>query len=326
MKVVITGGMGFVGTQLAKEILTRGDLAHGDGRRAVEELLVFDRALPDQRPAWADPRVTFAAGDIADRATVFSLIDRPDVSIFHLASGVSVECEQDFDAALRTNLDGGRHVLEAARATGACPRVVAASSLAVYGGEVPDRVDDSQRQTPSTTYGMTKAILELLVNDMTRKGFIDGRSIRLPTLFVRPGRPNAAASSFVSGVIREPLHGEAHDLPVPETTRMLLLGYRAAVAGMLAIHDAPGDAIGPDRALPLPNGVYSVQEMIAALKRVAAEKGISLGPIRPKPNDQVANIVTSWPLVMAADRALQLGAPADRSLDQVIHDFIEDFM
>lgn len=328
MKVVITGGCGFLGQMVAKDILSLRALTLSDGRSAeVDEILLFDQVVPDAVPDWAGDRVRLQAGDISDRDTVFGLMDRPDISVFHFASVVSAGGERDFDLALRVNLEGGRHVLDAARATGACPKVVFTSSLAVYGGEtLPDAVGDSTRQTPTTTYGMTKAIGELMINDMTRKGFIDGRTARLPTVIIRPGVPNAAASGFASGLFREPLLGKKHQLPVSDDMSMMVLGYRNCIKGIMAVHEADGADLGADRALGLPNQVFTVAEMCAALKKVADEAGIALGPITPAPDPSVEAIVGSWPKSMDASRALAIGAPADQGLEQIIRDFIEDFV
>ncbi|MEQ8806538.1 MAG: NAD-dependent epimerase/dehydratase family protein, partial [Rhodospirillales bacterium] len=242
MKVVITGGCGFLGQMIAKAILKRGELRGPDGKLAeVDEIQLFDQLAPVTPFAWADKRVTTAAGDISDKATVSALVDRDDVSVFHLASVVSAGGEKDFDMAMRVNLMGGLNILDAARARGSAPRLVFSSSLAVFGGpDLPKEVDDWTRHTPETTYGMTKAFGELAINDYTRKGFIDGRTVRLPTIVIRPGVPNAAASGWASGIFREPLQGKEHVLPVHDGFYMMLLGYRSAVEGFLAVHEAEG--------------------------------------------------------------------------------------
>lgn len=328
MKVVITGGAGFLGISLARALLRRGALTAPSGRtEEIDSILLFDQAIPDAVPAGLDGRVTMRAGDISDRDTVFGLVDRDDISVFHFASVVSAGGEKDFDLAMRVNLYGGIHVFEAARARAGLPRVVFTSSVAVFGGEsMPPTVGDATKQTPQTTYGMTKAIGELMINDYSRKGFLDGRAARLPTIFIRPGRPNAAASSFASGLFREPLHGEECVLPVSMQTRIALLGYRNAIDGLIRLHEADGAALGGDRALSLPARSYSVAEMIEGLERVAAANGIALGPITPRPDPAVERIVGGWPSSWDSARADALGLPNDASLDRVIQDFIEDFM
>ncbi|MBT3307680.1 MAG: NAD-dependent epimerase/dehydratase family protein, partial [Alphaproteobacteria bacterium] len=229
--------------------------------------------------------------------------------------------------AMRVNLYGGLNVLDALKSREGAPRVVFASSLAVFGGiEMPDTVSDMTRVVPQTTYGMTKAVGELMINDYTRKGFIDGRVARLPTVIIRPGAPNAAASGFASGIFREPLQGLEHVLPVIEDTAMMVIGARNAIAGLVGLMDADGADLGDDRIVGLPNNSYSVPEMIAALNRVAAEKGISLGPITPRPDDTVQAIVSSWPQEMEDTRARALGLPKDGNLDAIIEEFIEDWL
>src|ERR1051325_36009 len=271
MKVIITGGAGFIGLQLARRLMALGSLTGTSGRsEKIDELLLFDMAVPERRPEGLDERAKFVAGEIADHTTVKRLFDRPDLSVFHLASVVSGGGEQDFDLAMRVNLHGNLHVLESARALGSKPRIVFASSIAVFGGKaMPKHVGDATKQLPQTTYGVTKAIGELLVHDYTRKGYIDGRSARLPTVIVRPGKPNKAASSFASGVFREPLNGEECVLPVGLKTIMPVSGYRTVVEGFLRLYEADGGAIGDDRAISFPAFNASVGEMIEALKRTA---------------------------------------------------------
>lgn len=326
MKVLITGGAGFIGIMLARRLLSLPDLAGPDGKRhKLDELILFDMAIPEKRPAGLDERVTFIAGEIADQAAVAKLIDRPDMSIFHLASVVSGGGELDFDLAMRVNLHGHLHLLEAARALGSRPRVVFASSIAVFGGAaMPRTVGDKVKQSPQTTYGMTKAIGELLINDYTRKGFIDGRAARLPTVIIRPGKPNKAASSFASGVFREPLNGVECVLPVGLDTIMPVSGYRTIVEGFVRLHEADGKALGDDRAISFPALNASVGEMIEALKRAATNR--RLGPIRIEKDPVIEKIVATWPIDSSFERALALGLPQDRAIDPIIQAYIADFL
>ena len=264
-------------------------------------------------------------GDISDRATVEGLIDRDDISVFHLASVVSGGGEKDFDLAIRVNLDGGRHVLDALRARGGQPRLVFASSIAVFGGAaMPDCVGDRTKQTPQTTYGATKAILELLINDYTRKGFLNGRSARLPTVIIRPGKPNAAASGFASAVFREPLAGDDYVLPVGPETAMPVLGYRSIVEGLIQLHEADGDALGDDRAVSLPALTVTVEDMMAALRRVAGNR--HLGDITIEPDPFIEAICRTWPQDTSFERAEALGLPRDASLDDIVKNYIEDYV
>jgi len=326
LKVVITGGAGFIGQRLARSLLQRGKLtAPGGGEAEIDEILLYDVQVPEVRPDWADARVVLRAGDISDTAEVASLIDRDDISVFHLASVVSGGGEKDFDLAMRVNLTGGLNVFEACRARGGLQRVVFASSIAVFGGAgMAPVVGDHAKQTPQTTYGITKSICELLVNDYTRKGFFDGRSARLPTVIVRPGKPNAAASSFVSGLFREPLNGEVCKIPVSEDTVMPLLGYRSIVDGFIALHEADGAALGDDRAVSLPSFTVTVRDLIDALQRVAHDR--KLGEIVFEPDPFIQKICDGWPKDASYERATKLGLPKDASLDAIVQNYIEDFL
>jgi D-erythronate 2-dehydrogenase len=218
MRIVITGGAGFLGVRLARAILARDTLTDARGAaRRIREVVLLDVADP---PDPGDPRVRRFTGDLADPTVIERALTGDTDSIFHLAAVVSGQAEADFDIGMRVNLDATRLLLERCRKLAAPPKFVFASSLAVFGGPLPDPVTDDAPVTPQASYGTQKAIGELLVYDMTRKGFIDGRSLRLPTVTVRPGKPNKAASSFASGIIREPLAGVDAICPVARTTRM----------------------------------------------------------------------------------------------------------
>lgn len=326
MKVVITGGCGFIGLRLASRIIELGQLTGPDGSaHDIDEILLFDVAAPSERPVGLDERVSIETGDISDAEMVTSLVNRDDISVFHLASVVSGGGEKDFDLAISVNLTGGLNVFEAVRARAGRPRLVFASSIAVFGGaDMPEKVGDHTKQTPQTTYGATKAACELLVNDYTRKGFFDGRSARLPTVIIRPGKPNAAASSFVSGVFREPLNGIDFTLPVKPETVMPVLGYRAIVDGIIALHELDGDALGFDRGLSLPAHTVSVADMMEALKRVAGNR--PLGEITIEPDPFIEEIVATWPLDTYWDRARDLGLPIEESLDEIVQYYINDYV
>ncbi len=326
MKVVITGGTGFIGRMLARSILARGRLTGPSGSlEAVDEIVLFDAVEPPGPISGLDGRAKVVVGDIADRDRVFDLVDRDDISVFHLASVVSGGGEKDFDLAMAVNLTGGLNVLEACRARDSVPRLVFASSIAVFGGAaMPRAVSDTTKQSPQTTYGATKAIGELLINDYTRKGFLDGRAARLPTIVIRPGRPNLAASSFASGVFREPLNGAPCALPVKLDTRMPLLGYRAAVAGFVQLHEAAPAALGDDRTVNFPSLAATVEEMIAALGRVAGDR--PLGEITVEPDPVIEAIVATWPVETTFDRATALGIAAEPDLDTIVRAYIEDFL
>jgi D-erythronate 2-dehydrogenase len=312
MRVVITGGCGFLGQRVALQLLARGD---------VDELVLFDNA----NPALAmpeDERLSVQIGDIADSEAVRRVISTGTNSVFHLAAVVSGQAEADTDLGYRVNLDGTRAVLDACRALGTCPRVVFASSLAVYGGALPPAVGDDTPLTPRTSYGTQKAIGELLVNDYSRKGFVDGRAVRLPTVVVRPGRPNRAASTFASSMIREPLAGREAVCPVSPETVMALASPRRIVDGLLHAHDLPADAFGTSRSLQLPGFSVAVGEMAAAVRRAAGEAAYAR--IRWQLDLQIQEIISSWPQVLQATRAEALGFAADTGIDEVVQAFIED--
>src|SRR5690348_11984060 len=225
MRIVITGGCGFLGRRVALKLL-----AEGSPLGPVDELVLFDNA-PSALPLPKDKRLTLVTGDIADRTAVASVIARGTDAVFHLAAIVSGQA--DTDLGYRVNLDGTRAVLDACRALGTVPRLVFASSLAVYGGRLPPEIGDDTALTPQTSYGTQKAIGELLVNDYSRKGFVDGRALRLPTVVVRPGRPNRAVSTFASSIIREPLSGREAVCPVAPDTVMALASPRRVVDALL---------------------------------------------------------------------------------------------
>src|SRR5438105_2512394 len=312
MRIVITGGCGFLGQRVALRLLARGD---------VDELVLFDNA-PSTLPLPDDKRLKVVTGLLAVRDAVRRLIPTGTDSVFHLAALVSGQAEADTDLVYRVNLDGTRAVLDACRALGTCPRVVFASSLAVYGGALPPAVGDDTPLTPQTSYGTQKAIGELLVNDYSRKGFIDGRAVRLPTVVVRPGRPNRAASTFASSMIREPLSGREAVCPVSPDTVMALASPRRIVAGLLHAHDLPGDAFGASRSLQLPGFSVAVGEMAGAVRRAGGEEAYAR--IRWEPDPQIQQIISGWPQELDTPRAAALGFAADKGIDEVVQAFIED--
>jgi nucleoside-diphosphate-sugar epimerase len=318
MKVVITGGLGFLGRTLGTRLAARGRLCG----RELDGLVLADALVPGAAAVPAGAKAVEL--DVGDGERVSALLGDGADAVFHLASIVSGEGEANFDGALRVNLDGTRHVLEACRALGTKPRLVYASSIAVFGGsEAPETVSDETRPTPRTTYGTTKALGELLVNDYTRKGFLDGRTARLPTVIVRPGRPNAAASSFASAVVREPLAGTDYVLPVPLETRIPVIGARTAVECLLQLAELDGDELGDDRALNLPSLAVTVAELLASLRRVAG--GRPLGAVSVEPDPAIEAIVRTWPLRATFERALALGLARDASVDEIVRAYLEDY-
>lgn len=321
LNVVITGGAGFLGQKLAREILQRGTLAGPDGLpQPVGHITLFDTvaaAGPDV------PRVTTVTGDIGDAATVQRLIGRETHSVFHLAAIVSSGAEADFEAGYRTNLDGTRHVLEACRAiTTHTPRLVFTSSIAVYGGQLPATVTDDTPQRPTTSYGTQKVAGELLINDYSRKGYVDGRALRLPTIMVRPGKPNRAASTWASSIIREPLSGVDADCPVRPDSPMACLSPRRTVDALIRMHDLPAAELGPDRTLLLSGIRVTAGEMAAAVARNKGNR--RTGTIRWTPDAAIQKIVDGWPGATRSARADALGFTTDGSIDEIVQAFIAD--
>src|SRR5512132_969585 len=262
MKVVITGGAGFLGRRLAQGLLDRGTLAGPDGQpRAIGEIVLLDIVQPAR---FDDPRVRTVTGDIASGALLQDVVDAKTSSVFHLAAIVSGMAEADFDLGMRINVTATRYLLDVCRAGRQRPRVVFTSSIAVYGGDLPPIVREETALNPQTSYGVQKAIGELLIGDYTRKGYIDGRALRLPTISVRPGRPNAAASSFASGIVREPLNGEEAVCPVDPATRVWLAAPDTAIASLIAGHDLPSAALGNCRWVNVPGLSVTAGEMVAS--------------------------------------------------------------
>ena len=317
MKILITGGAGMIGRKLAERLARDGAL----GGKPVSKLTLYD-VVPGKVPDGAKMPVTVATGDLPAPGEADKLLaDHPDV-VFHLAAIVSGEAEQDFDKGYRINMDGTRGVLEAARKAGHKPRLVFASSIAVFGSPFPEAIGDEFFNTPLTSYGTQKTIGELLVTDYSRKGFLDGISIRLPTICVRPGKPNKAASGFFSNIMREPLAGEEAVLPVSESVMHWHASPRAAVGFMLHAATLDLSKLGWRRALTMPGLAVTVGEQIAALKKVAGDK--VAGRIRRVPDPFVEGIVAGWPRNFAPTRALALGFKPDASFEDIIRIHIED--
>lgn len=320
MKVLITGGAGFLGRCLARELLARGSLKDTSGKpQAVTELVLLDVVRAND---FGDSRVRTEVGDIAERGVLERVIDERTSAIFHLAAIVSGQAEADFDLGMRINLDASRLLLEICRERGHKPRVLFTSSVAVYGGDLPNVVHDDTALNPQSSYGAQKAIAELLLSDYTRRGFVDGRVVRLPTISVRPGKPNAAASSFASGIIREPLTGETAVCPVEGATRLWLLSPRKAIENLIAALELDSALLGTGRALNLPGISVSVDEMVAALREVAGEQAVRR--IVWERDARVEKIVGSWPGRWDTSRAESLGLTGERSFADVIRSYIAD--
>jgi D-erythronate 2-dehydrogenase len=319
MHILITGAAGMIGRKLTARLVEDKSL-NGE---PIEALTLIDVVAP-QRPDKFTGKVEAAAADIADPNAVRTAVaGRPDV-IFHLAGVVSAEAELDFEKGMRVNLNGSRTLFEAVRAVGDGykPRLVFSSSIAVFGAPFPSAIADDFFLTPLTSYGTQKAMVELLLSDYTRRGFIDGIGLRLPSIVVRPGRPNKAASGFFSSIIREPLAGEEALLPVEDSVLHWHASPRAAV-GFL-IHAAGLDAakLGPRINLTMPGVCCTVGEQIAALRRIAGDKVAAR--IRRAPDPLVARIVAGWPSRFDPSRGVALGFKAEASFDDIIHSYIAD--
>jgi nucleoside-diphosphate-sugar epimerase len=319
--VLILGAAGMIGRKLTARLVADGNVGGYD----VERLTLVDVVAP-QQPASAAGQVELVATDLAVPGEAERLVEgRPDL-IFHLAAVVSGEAETDFDKGYRVNLDGTWALLEAVRAghtaSGYHPRLVFTSSIAVYGAPLPDPIPEDFQQTPLTSYGTQKAVGELLLADYTRRGFVDGIGIRLPTICIRPGRPNKAASGFFSSILREPLVGQEAVLPVPETVRHWHASPRSAVEFLVRAATLDGQRVGPRRTLSMPGLSATVGEQIEALRRVAGEHAVRL--IRREPDESIMRIVETWAPALEATRAVRLGFAAESSFDEIIRVHIED--
>ena len=320
MHILIIGAAGMVGRKLSAALLEAGQV----GGREISKLTLADVVAP--APAAAPIDVESIAIDLSAPASATQLVaSRPDL-IFHLAAIVSGEAEADFEKGYRINLDGTRYLLEAIRLEGQAspykPRVVFTSSIAVFGAPFPEAIGDEFFSTPLTSYGTQKAICELLLNDYSRRGFLDGVGIRLPTIVIRPGKPNLAASGFFSNILREPLVGQEAVLPVSRDVRHWFASPRAAVGFLRHAAEIDTAALGWRRTLSVPGLSATVGEEIEALRRVAGDKAVGL--IREEPDEKIAAMVEDWPRNFDASRAASLGFVAENSFDEIIRIHVED--
>lgn len=309
MNILITGGGGFLGSRLAKALIQR------DPKARIT-------LLDTQFPAGLEKQFECILGDLASPETIARALKPDTDSIYHLASVVSGGAEQDFDLGYRVNLDGTRYLLEACRKLPKPAKMVFTSSVAAFGGKMPDVLDDSTTPTPQTSYGTQKVCCEYLIADYTRKGMLDGRSLRLPTIVVRPGKPNLAASSFASGIIREPLMGVDAECPVPDTTGVWILSPRRVVEAFMHAHDSPASAWPSSRVVNLPGITLSVREMLDAMGRVAGADVVKR--VKFVSDQRIQNIVKTWPVRFRTERADAMGFKADASFEDAVRDFIAD--
>ncbi len=313
MRVAITGAAGFLGQRLIAALLQQGSVAASHDRHGpIERILAFDtRAV-----AAADDRVVPITGDVADAAAIAQLVDHDTDVVFHLAAIVSGQAEEEFDLGMRVNLDATRGLLERIRAVAGGARLVTTSSVAVFGGALPPVVPDTQLWEPQSSYGTQKAVADLLLSDYSRHGFVDGRSLRMPTVVVRPGKPNRAASSFASGIIREPLAGVEAVCPVSPDTVLWLMSPEQAIRNLLHGNALPAAVLGGRRVINMPGLSVSVADMLAALRRLAGDAVADR--VRIEPDPAVQRIVNSWPGNFSAEHARSLGFTGDRTIDDVI--------
>jgi nucleoside-diphosphate-sugar epimerase len=316
MKILITGGGGFLGFKLAKALLARGNL----GGNPIASITLLDGTFP--ATAAKEPRVKAVTGDVSDAKTLAQVCAPDTDAVFHLAAVVSGAAEADFDLGMRVNLKGMELLLEAMRRCARPPRLVYTSSVAAFGGELPAVLDDSTIANPQTSYGAQKVIGEYLVTDYSRKGFLDGRSLRLPTIVVRAGKPNAAASSFASGIIREPLNGVISECPVAPDTGVWLLSPRRVVDAFIHAWELPAGAWGTQRWLNLPGITASVAQIVEALRRVAGDAVARR--VVYKADARIQAIVKTWPVNFRTPRALAMGFKPDADVDSIIRDYIAD--
>lgn len=321
MHIAIIGAAGMVGRKLTES------LAHNPlmGENRIERLTLWD-VVPPPPPAGFTGRVDCHATDLSLLGAADQVVaTRPDL-IVHLAAIVSGEAELDFDKGYRINLDGTRYLFDAIRAASLAdawrPRVVFASSIAVYGAPLPYPIPDDFHHTPLTSYGTQKAICELLLSDYTRRGFLDGIGIRLPTLCIRPGKPNKAASGFFSSILREPLIGQEAVLPVPEDVRHWHASPRSAIGFLRHAATLDLQRLGPRRNLNMPGVSATVGEQIAALRRVAGDRAVAL--IRHEPDPVITQMVQGWAPGFTATRARELGFTAETTFDDILQAHIED--
>jgi len=318
MNVLITGGAGFLGLQLARLLLKRGSLNLDGKAVTIDRLTLLDVVAPQID----DARVRVVTGDLSDPAVLARAMDADTGAVFHLAAVVSGQAEADFDLGMRVNLDASRALLETCRQLGHRPRVVFTSSVAVYGGKLPAVVQDDTALNPQSSYGAQKAIGELLLSDYSRRGFVDGRVLRLPTISVRPGKPNAAASSFASGIIREPLAGEAANCPVAPETSLWLLSPRGAITALVNGMELDGARFGNRRVVNLPGLSVTARQMVEALRRVAGDTVADR--VTWQREERIENIVGTWPAAWDVTRAVELGFQSDANFDDVIRGYMED--
>lgn len=321
MDILITGASGFLGRRLTARLLEIGRLRDSAGDiRPIDKIILSDIET-SMREGLDDPRLEMIQGDLGDASFVDGLVTPAVSTIFHLGSLVSGGAEQDFVLGMNANFMGTWNVLDASRKAGAAPKVVFTSSIAAYGGKLPPILQDDQRLTPESSYGVQKAIGELLVAEFTRKGYVDGRSVRLPIIAVRPGKANTATSSWASAIIREPLAGEDYVCPVGPSDSAFLLSPKKAIEGLIVAHDTDAELWGNDRSVMMAGLTCTPQQMVDALERAAGREVASR--VRWGDDPFIRTIVNSWPNTFSLEKATRLGFQRDSSVDAIVQDYIE---
>ena len=316
MRLLILGGGGFLGRRLAKELMQNGGLAQGE----LGSLALVDIAFAEDR--LHDSRLEYIQADFSDEATITNILQQqPDV-IFHLAAIVSGEAEKNLELGMKINFNASLQILELCRKLFIHPRIVFASSCAVFGGDVSKVITDETAPKPRSSYGTQKAMVELLINDYSRRGFVDGRSLRLPTIAIRPGKPNAATSSFVSSIIREPLHGKKASYPVPPETPCWILSPKYVIQNFIHAAKIDEKLLGDDRVINLPGLTASVGEMIDSLEQIAGPEVTKL--ISHEPDAFLQSIVLTWPPYFDTLRAKKLGFVSNSSVEEIIRSYIAE--
>lgn len=313
MRILITGAAGFLGKTLTATLLARGELNDADGkRRRIQELVLVDRVAAAP-PAQGSIAVEALTGDLADAGFVNALAARAFDTVFHLAATLTLDAERDSTQAYAINVESLRRLIDA---TVSRPKVVFASSIAVFGGVLPPVVDDRVRAEPDTAYGTHKAVVELLLADYSRRGKIDGRSLRLPIVLVRDGAPSPAVSDRVAAIVREPLAGRDVECGLAAETRIPVASSQAVVAALIALHDVDASELPHGRAMNLPALTVSIAEMVASVQRHAT--GRSLGQVHHAPDPGLQRIVDAWPKGFVSDHASRLGLRGDASFDDIV--------
>lgn len=326
MRVLITGASGFIGTQLATQLLARGSVADANGeQRAITELLAVDRV--EGRGAWmADARVKAVVGDATDAALLASLFAEPVDTVFALGATLTSQAEVDFTLGMDVNLHGMLHLLDACRAQASAPRLVFTSSIAAFGGPLPDVVDDEVALRPRTSYGTQKAMVELLINDYARHGFVDGRALRLPVVVTRPHASGGSISDRIAGIVREPLRGRDVACPLKPETRVPLASVQAVARALLAVQALPASAFDSTRAMNLPSLSVAVGDIVEAVRQIGQWRlwPRPLGTISYAPDEAMQQIVGTWPRGFDSQRARSHGIAGDATLHEIIEHFIAD--